>query len=272
MKILKNKFALVTGCAGLLGPFHAEALAEEGYNVILVDLDLKKLQNVQQKLKKKYKTKKFYIFKCDIRNTHNVDELKNNLKMKNIFISCLINNAEKNPKMREKKLKKKINTIEDYDDKKILDEIEVGIIGTFNCSKVFGLEMAKKRLGTIVNISSDLGINAPDQRVYHKKENINLVKNFKPISYVISKHAISGITKYFSTYWANKNVRCNTLALGAVLNNQPKYLINNVKKRVPLNRWAKKTEYKQAIKFLASEENSYMTGQTVVIDGGRTIW
>jgi 2-deoxy-D-gluconate 3-dehydrogenase len=80
------------------------------------------------------------------------------------------------------------------------------------------------------------------------------------------------ITKYISTYWAFRNVRCNTLALGAVLNGQPKYLIKNVKKRIPLNRWAKKDEYKSAIKFLADEDNAYMTGQTLIIDGGRTIW
>ena len=61
-------------------------------------------------------------------------------------------------------------------------------------------------------------------------------------------------------------------ALGAVLNNQPKFLISNVNKRIPLNRWAKRSEYKEAIKFLANEDNSYMTGQTLVIDGGRTIW
>ncbi len=183
-----------------------------------------------------------------------------------------MNNAEINPKMKEKNMNKVLNKIEDYDEKKIFSEIEVGIIGSFNCSKVFGTEMAKKKGGIIINISSDLGICAPDQRVYEKNENYAKIKNFKPVGYSISKHALGGLTKYLSTYWANKNVRCNTLALGAVLNNQPKFLIENVKKRIPLNRWAKRSEYKEAIKFLASEENSYMTGQTLVIDGGRTIW
>ena len=88
----------------------------------------------------------------------------------------------------------------------------------------------QKKNGVIINISSDLGINAPDQRVYHKSENFSKVKNFKPIGYSISKHGIAGITKYVSTYWGYKNVRCNTLALGAVFNNQQKYLITNVKK------------------------------------------
>lgn len=272
MKFSKNKYALVTGGAGLLGPYHAEALAEDGYNLILIDINIKKLDKVKTKLKKKFKKTDFRIFNCDVRNTENVDRLLKNLTKEKIFVSCLVNNAETNPQMKETRIRKKINMIEDYDQNKIMEEIEVGILGTFNCCKVFGSVMAKKKRGMIINISSDLGITAPDQRVYSRDEKIDSVKNFKPIGYSISKHAISGITKYISTYWAHKNVRCNTLALGAVLNNQPKFLINNVKKKIPLNRWAKKYEYKKAIQFLASEKNTYMTGQTVTVDGGRTIW
>jgi NAD(P)-dependent dehydrogenase (short-subunit alcohol dehydrogenase family) len=267
-----NKYALVTGGAGLLGPYHAEALAEDGYNIILVDISIKRLNNVRIRLKKKFNKIDIKIYQCDITNTNNVSILLKKLIKEKIFVSCLVNNAEKNPQMKETKIRKKLNRIEDYDHVKLLREIEVGIFGTFNCCKVFGSVMAKKNHGIIINISSDLGITAPDQRVYASNEKISSVKNFKPIGYSISKHAISGITKYFSTYWAHKNVRCNTLALGAVLNNQPKFLVNNVKKKIPLNRWAKKDEYKTAIQFLASQKNTYMTGQTVIVDGGRTIW
>jgi len=272
MIISSNKYSIITGAAGLLGPYHAEALAEEDYNLVLLDIYQKKLNFIKSKLQKKFKKRKILTYVCDIRYTKNVDKIFEDLKKKKIFVSCLVNNAENNPKMNQKRIKKVLNRIEDYDEKKIFSEIEVGVIGSFNCCKVFGAEMARKKKGSIINISSDLGICAPDQRVYHKNENFKKIKNFKPIGYSISKHAIGGLTKYLSTYWANRNVRCNTLALGAVLNNQPKFLINNVKKRIPLNRWADKNEYKQAIKFLANEENSYMTGQTLVIDGGRTIW
>ena len=98
------------------------------------------------------------------------------------------------------------------------------------------------------------------------------VKNFKPISYSVVKSSMLGITKYISTYWAHKNVRCNTLIPGAVLNNQPKELIKNVIKRVPLRRWADVKDYQGALVFLASEASSYMTGQELIIDGGRSVW
>ena len=145
MKILSDRYSIVTGAAGLLGPFHAEALAEENYNLILIDLDIKKLNLIKRKLQKKFKKIKFLTYVCDIRYTKNVEKLFKELKKKKIFVNCLVNNAENNPKMKEKKIKKTINKIEDYDEKKIFSEIEVGIIGSFNCCKVFGTEMARKK-------------------------------------------------------------------------------------------------------------------------------
>ena len=68
------------------------------------------------------------------------------------------------------------------------------------------------------------------------------------------------------------NKKRNVLTTGAVENKQPKFLIKNVKKRIPMNRWAKPDEYKKAIQFLCSDSSSYMTGQTLIIDGGRTAW
>ena len=266
-----KKNALVTGAAGLLGPYHAEALAESGFNLILIDLNIKKLNLLSKRLKKKFNKIKIINQACDIRSEKQILDLKNYLRTRDIFVNCLVNNADINPKMVNY-TKKISSNIENYNIERLKDELSVGIIGTFNCCKNFGAEMARKNGGIIINISSDLGVTAPDQRVYHKSEDIKKVKNFKPIGYSISKHAIGGITKYLSTYWGHKNVRCNTLVLGAVLNKQPAFLIKNVKKRIPLNWWAKKTDYKKAIQFLANDGNSYMTGQTLIIDGGRTIW
>jgi len=271
MKPLTNKTALITGAAGLLGPHHSAALAEIGFNLVLIDLNKKKLDIVCKELNNKFKRIRIIKHYCDIRSPKQVNKLNDNLKKAKIFVNCLVNNADINPKMINYS-KKASSSIEKYDLKKLNNEISVGIVGTFICCKVFGTEMAKRKQGVIINISSDLGINAPDQRVYHRSENMKKVKNFKPIGYSISKHAVNGLTKYLATYWGIKNIRCNTLVLGAVFNNQPKYLIKNVKKRIPLNRLAKVNEYKKAIQFLASDGSSYMTGQSLIIDGGRTIW
>ena len=268
---MNKSFALVTGACGLLGQSHLEALAEIDYNLVLVDINSKKLEEQKKNLKKKFKKIKIISYECDIVSEVKVKNLKEMLKKQKIFINCLINNADINPKMN---LRTKIESskIENYKLEDLKKEISVGILGTFNCSKFFGSVMANNGGGIIINISSDLGVIAPDQRIYHKSENILKVKNFKPISYSISKNAIHGITKYLSTYWAHKNIRVNTLALGPVFNNQSKSLIKNLQKRIPLGRMANKYEYKKAIQFLASKDNSYMTGQRLIVDGGRTVW
>jgi len=79
------------------------------------------------------------------------------------------------------------------------------------------------------------------------------------------------LTKYFSTIVADKNVLCNSISFGGVKNNQPKKFLNKIKKLIPMNRLADLHEYKGAIKFLSGDEATYLTGQNIIIDGGRTI-
>ena len=162
--------------------------------------------------------------------------------------------------------------MENYKSKFLIKEIEVGIVGAFLCTKIFGADMAKKKFGIIVNMGSDLSIIAPDQAVYDKSDNIEKVKHFKPVGYSITKFGLLGLTKYVGTYWAHRGVRCNMLVAGGVENKQPNFLIKKIKKRIPMRRWAKADEYKKAIQFLCSDDSKYMTGQTLVIDGGRTAW
>ena len=119
--------------------------------------------------------------------------------------------------------------------------------------------------GIIVNISSDLGIISPDQRLYN-------ALNKKPVSYSVVKHGIIGLTKYIATYWSSEGIRSNTLCPGGIFDNQSDEFVMKIKNLIPLKRMAEKNEYKNAIQFLSSDASSYMNGATVVIDGGRSIW
>ena len=125
--------------------------------------------------------------------------------------------------------------------------------------------MAKFNQGVILNISSDLGIIAPDQRLY-KSSNFT-----KPVTYSVVKHGIIGLTKYTASYWGKNNIRCNAIAPGGILNNQNKDFIKKINRLIPLNRMAKKNEYNGLILFLSSDLSSYLTGSVIVADGGRTI-
>ena len=267
----KKRNVLITGAAGLLGIQHAAALIEKNFNVILIDKNLESLKKVKKKLKSKYPKAEIIISSTDITKEQKIKKLKNFLQKKKITIDTLINNAAANPKM-SKYNKSTSGMVENYNTNFLIEEINVGILGAFFCSKIFGSDMAKRNFGVIINIGSDLAINSPDHSVYHKSDNIDNVRHFKPIGYSITKFGLLGLTKYLGTYWARKNVRCNMLIPGAVENKQPKFLIKNVKKRIPMNRWAKPDEYKKAIQFLCSDSSVYMTGQTLIIDGGRTVW
>ena len=94
----------------------------------------------------------------------------------------------------------------------------------------------------------------------------------KPISYSVIKFGIIGLTKYLSTYWPEKNVRCNAICPGGVENNQPKEFINRVSSLIPLKRMAKKDEFNSTIIFLLSDSSKYINGAVISIDGGRTSW
>ena len=145
-----------------------------------------------------------------------------------------------------------------------MDELKVGLKGAMLCTKIFGTEMSRqKQGGNIINISSDLGIISPDNRIYKN----NFVK---PVTYSVIKHGIIGLTKYTATYWPKK-VRCNALAFGGMENNQDKNFIKKIKGLIPMGRMGKKNEYNNTILFLSSKASSYINGATIVVDGGRTI-
>ena len=263
---LYNKFALVTGAGGLLGYEHSYALLEAGSNLIITDINIKNLNKNYVKLKKKFQNKIIIKRKMNITSENSIYACKKFLLKKKIYISILINNASFNPQPND--LKKSL--LETYSLKKWNSEINIGLTGAFLCSKIFGSEMVKKKLGgVILNISSDLSVISPDNRLYNSSKEI---KRAKPISYPVIKSGINGLTRYLATYWASKKIRCNSISPGGVENNQEPEFLKKITNLIPLGRMAKKEEYRSAIQFLCSDASSYMTGQNLVIDGGRSVW
>lgn len=267
---LEGKSAVITGAGGLLGPHHAIALSYAGAKVYLLDIDDHGLDNCKKKLLKENPNASVEIFNADITDLESIESLSNSLTNEGIFIDILINNAALNPTMKE--IKEGVTgRVEDYDLNEWNKELNVGITGAFICSRVFGSKMAEKEKGVIINISSDLAIRAPDQRVYSPTESFDDIKSYKPLGYSIVKTALIGMTRYLAEYWGHKNVRVNALLPGGVYNNQPKELVENVIKRTLLGRWANVDEYEDIIVFLSSDSSAYMTGQSIIMDGGRSV-
>ena len=248
---LKNKNVIITGGNGFLGSQISEALLNEKSNVYIIDV---------KKPKKRTLAKQF---KSDITNEVELKKVLNFFKSKKIKIDVLVNNAAIDyPPSKSKKNNLKLETFpNNLWDK----DISVSLKGSYLCTKVFGTYMSKFKKGTIINVSSDLGIIAPDQRIYKKSGFV------KPVTYSIVKHGIIGLTKYTASYWGKKNIRCNAIAPGGIYNKQDSSFIKNINKLIPLGRMAKKNEYNGLILFLCSDLSSYITGSIIVADGGRTI-
>ena len=152
-------------------------------------------------------------------------------------------------------------------------DIAVGLTGAFLCAKYYGYQISQNpNGGSIVNISSDLGVMAPDQRLYAEEGVVDNRQNVKPVTYSIVKSGMIGLTRYLATYWAEKNVRCNAMCPGGVENGQPNDFLNKVNSRIPMNRLADVNEYQGTLLWMLSDASSYLNGAIVSVDGGRTVW
>ena len=197
----------------------------------------------------------------------------NKLKKEKIYVSILINNAAIDSKINNKGKFENKNRIENLSLFDWNKQLEVGLTGAMLCSKYFGSEMAKRSKGGIIlNIASDLSVISPYQKLYKKNKSSKNKQPVKPVMYSVVKHGLIGLTKYLSTYWPEKNIRCNAISPGAVYTNQPQKFVKRIKNLIPLNRLAEKSEYRSIIQFLCSDASSYMTGQNIIIDGGRSVW
>ena len=125
--------------------------------------------------------------------------------------------------------------------------------------------------GVILNISSDLSVISPDQRLYRRNDLQDHLQPVKPITYSVIKSGLIGLTKYVATYWADKGVRCNALSPGGIFNGQGEDFVQNLEKLIPLGRMARLDEYRSSVQYLCSDASSYLNGQNIVVDGGRSI-
>ena len=269
---LNGKWALITGGAGLLGKEHAIALLEVGANIVLWDIDKENLIKVGNNLTRDFSEKSIITSVVDISKEAEVNNACKELESQGITISILINNASINPKYSSENNKTVFSRVENLSLDDWNYQVLVGLTGAFICSKYFGAKMAANNSGVILNISSDLSVIAPDQRLYKLSGVTDNSQPVKPITYSVIKSGLVGMTKYLATYWSTNGVRVNALSPGGVYEDQDDDFVKKISDLIPLGRMARSNEYRSAVQFLCSDASSYMTGQNIVIDGGRSIW
>ncbi len=241
----ENKTVFVTGASRGIGKQVALKFAEEGYNVVINYTSSK--TNVEE-LKSEFESKgaKALIMQADVTNKEAIEELVKKAIEEFGSIDVLVNNAgitRDNLLMRMSE--------EEFD-----KVIEVNLKGTYIVTKIVTRYMMKKRKGSIINLSSVVGVAG----------------NAGQCNYAASKAGIIGFTKSVAKELASRNIRANAVAPGfietdmtAVLSDEVKENIHN---QIPLKRMGTTKEVANLIYFLGSDESAYITGQVINVDGG----
>ena len=248
-----NKFLFLTGCNGQIGTSIAKCFKENSWTVY--GLDLENLTNgyVDDFIKGTVKERKDFeklFFLCE-------DQLSSNSEL------CLINNAGIAV----------FSPSEERTYEEFLKVSEVNLLGP-----IFGItefyKFHKKIINTIkirsqiINIASIYGIISPNKKIY-----TDTSRSSSEI-YGATKAGVIQMTKYFAARYAETNIRVNCIAPGGVLNNelQGQDFIKNYSNLVPLNRLCEDKEVSELIFSFVSGKFSYVTGQTLAIDGGMSSW
>jgi len=268
---LNGRVIVITGAAGLLGRQHAEAVARAGGTPVLLDLRAKAVKQLAAEL-----TAKFGVsasgWEVDITCEREIQTNCASVLTRYGRIDGLVNNAANNPKV-EMEGDRNFSRLENFTLEKWQADMAVGLTGAFLCAKHYGAAIALNMLGgSILNISSDLGLIAPDQRIYRKPGLLDEQQPVKPVTYSVIKTGLIGLTRYLATYWAERNVRCNALCPGGVEAGQNEDFLKEVCARIPLGRLAQKNEYQGALVFLLSDAATYLNGAVLQADGGRSVW
>ena len=264
----KKGAAIVTGASGFLGKFILQGIEKNVKRVYIFDKvkPEKDLINLSEDLD-------VIFHELDISNEKDVQNAFNEISKDNINVNILINGAAKNPTYEEKEMQLS-SKFEELDVKQFNESVSDILLGTtLVCRgfiKLHDQSEQKTEDKIILNIGSDLSVIAPDNRIYGKDSNNEPIH--KPIEYSIVKHGIVGLTKYLSIYCANKGIRVNCLSPTGVYNNQDKTFLENFSETVPMGRMLQPEEIIGHISFLTSNASSFLTGQNIIVDGGRSVW
>ena len=188
----------------------------------------------------------FIPLKLDITSRNDIKDCFDYLKSENLLPNILINNAGITADQIFMRMKD-----EDWD-----NVIETNLTGTFNLSKIFIKNMITNKSGRIINISSVSG----------------LMGNPGQVNYASSKAALTGFTKSLAKEVGSRNITVNSVAPGYIDTDMTSFLDNDAKEKIinniPLGRIGVTSDISELVMFLASDDASYITGQTISVDGG----
>lgn len=242
---LKGKVAVITGAGSGIGAATATMFSEEGAALVLSDINLESVAKVGDGLNNTT------VVKTDVTNLSEVQSLIDITINTHGKIDILVNNAGIGPKLMSKTHQ---HTLEDWE-----NVIAVNQTGVFYCMKLALDKMQNQERGNIINIASLAGLKASPNT----------------LSYSASKFAVVGMTKSAALEYASKNIRINAVCPGYTKSALLDQLLGMrpdmgdiLRNHIPMNRFGEAEEIAEAITWLASDETKFITGQTIILDGG----
>ena len=240
-----SKVAVITGATRGIGKAIALNLAKQGYDIAInYRSENDDLENIKKEINEI--GRKIFTYKCDVSDFANSENFVKGVIEEFGEIDVLVNNAGITKDGLLMRMKK-----EDFE-----SVVDVNLVGTFNITRNVIPYMIKAKKGKIVNISSVVGISG----------------NAGQTNYSASKAGIIGFTKSLAKEVASRNITVNAIAPGFIQTQMTDVLKDEVKeeilKQIPLKRFGKAEDVANVVKFLVSEESSYITGQVIHVDGG----
>ena len=240
-----SNVAFITGATRGIGKAIALELANEGYNIAL---NYRTENEALESLKKEISEigVECYPVQGDVSKAEDAERMTKEIIEHFEQIDVLVNNAGIT----------KDNLILRMKEEEFTDVINVNLVGTFNITKNVIKYMTKKRYGKIINLSSVVGISG----------------NAGQSNYAASKAGIIGFTKSIAKELASRNITANAVAPGFIQTDMTNVLKDEIKEAIegtiPLKRLGTAEDVAKVVKFLASDESSYITGQVINVDGG----
>jgi len=266
---LQGRTAVVTGGAGYLGQVFSEGLLEAGATVILLGRG-ERLAKTGMRFKEQYGNRVDWV-EVDFFDSVSYRQVLHEIASRYSTVDVLVNNAFEFSK--EAGFNDPSGHLDRISKDQWMRGLEAGVFWHALAIQVLGENMKEQGHGSIVNISSMYGLVSPDPNLYEGTE------TFNPPNYSTAKAALLGLTRYAASFYGKFGVRCNALVPGAFPNltgasynaqQNPEFL-QRLCDRTVLERCGEPDDLKGAIVFLASDGSRYMTGQSLVIDGGWTI-
>jgi len=261
----------VTGGAGRLGSQYARALAAAGAAVAACDLAGTPSATVQQAIDQRASIS---FHTVDVASRHATDAVFADVTGRHGTPTILVNNAGLGSSPADAALE--TGPFEEYPESAWRAMLESHLTTTLVATQAFIAAFKRARrtradlTGSIINVSSTYGVVTPDQSMYAFRRRDG-DEYYKPVGYSVAKSGVLNFTRWLAEYCAPFGVRVNTLVPGGVqeAEHAPEFVAEYCR-RTPLGRMAREDDYNGAVVFLASAASAYMTGATLVVDGGWT--